>query len=91
MLAVTRAADLTAGCATVPGCGTVVSWDEEIAPLLGVEASSGPLHRCVGVVWPRSRFMWRCSWLCLCGPVTWDEAFVPDAATVSPADHGTVI
>lgn len=28
------------------------------------------------------------SWLCLCGPVRWDEAFMPH---VSRADHGTVI
>ena len=34
MLAVSRAADLTADCATIPGCGTVVQWDEQIVSLL---------------------------------------------------------
>ena len=51
----------------------------------------GLLHHRAETVWPKSRFTWRWGWLCLCGPVTWDEAFMPDAGMVSLADHGTVI
>lgn len=68
-----------------------MQWDEQIVSLLDAGGLSGPLRHRTEMVWPKSRFMWQWGWWCLCGPVMWDEAFMPSAGTVSSSDHKAVI
>lgn len=94
MLAVSRAADLTAACATAAGCGSVAPYG---AMGRGDGVFAGCRWLCRGcdtptqTAWPKSRFSWWWGWLCSCGPVMWDETLMPDVGVVSPVDRGTLI